>query len=78
MAETHFEFPRHLENRAAFRVRDVTDAFGFSKAKVFHLIRSGRLAAAKLDGVVLIPRRALESYLAEARPIAATALEKHR
>ena len=63
------EIPEHLAGRSAFRVRDLVDSFGLSKAKVFQLIKSGRLDAVKLDGVVLIPRAAVETYLETAVPI---------
>lgn len=61
--------PPHLAGRATLRVRDLHDAFGISKPKIHALIRSGRLEAMTLDGCVLIPREAVERYLATARAV---------
>ncbi len=60
--------PSHLAGRAALRPRDLTEAFGPSKAKIRRLIQDGKLDAVKLDGIVLISRESVERWLATAEP----------
>jgi len=54
-------------DKVTYRVREVVAATGLSKGKVHQLIGAGRLQVVRLDGVVLIPRAALERLLNEGR-----------
>ena len=54
--------------RRFYRVMHLVEEFGFTESKIRALIRSGRLPAKKLDGIVLIPAEAWNAYIATAEP----------
>ena len=60
------EIPERLAGRATCRVRDLTEAFGLSKPKVFEFIKDGRLDAFKIDNCLLITIASLERLLGTA------------
>ena len=49
--------------RRALRVRDFCNAYGFSKATTYNLIKTGRLRTVRIGGIRLIPVDAAESLL---------------
>ena len=65
--EPTLTLPASLAGRAAFRPRDLRDAYGISRAKVRALIVAGRLDAVSLDGLCLISRESVERWLATAK-----------
>ena len=69
MSAPGLQLPARLAARATIRVRDLVDAFGFSKPLLHAAIKAGRLKAFKLDGVILLDRVSVEEYLASAKPV---------
>ena len=51
--------------RRALRVRDFCNAYGFSKATTYNLIKTGRLRTVRIGGIRLIPVDAAESLLTQ-------------
>jgi excisionase family DNA binding protein len=51
-------------NRLAYRVSDVMDALGIGRNLVYDLINSGQLKHVKAGRATLVPRSALEKFLA--------------
>ncbi|MFH1268998.1 MAG: helix-turn-helix domain-containing protein [Planctomycetota bacterium] len=55
--------------RRVLRVRDVQEAVGCSKPFVLNLVKTGKLRASKLDGLLLIEPDSFESWLASRIPV---------
>ena len=51
--------------KRALRVRDFCNAYGFSKATTYNLIKAGRLRTVRIGGIRLIPVDAAESLLSQ-------------
>jgi excisionase family DNA binding protein len=51
------------------RVSEVAKVLGLGHSKVYQLIKSGRLPAVKVDGVVRVTRYAIEEYIATLPPL---------
>jgi len=54
-----------LSSRLALRPKEAADALGVGERTVRRWMRDNALPYRRLDGVVLIPRRALEQWLEE-------------
>ena len=52
-------------SRRALRVRDFCNAYGFSKATTYNLIKTGRLRTVRIGGIRLIPVDPAESLLTQ-------------
>lgn len=57
--------PFAIESRLALRPKEVSKALGVGERTVRKWMRDDALPYRQLDGVVLIPRRALEQWLEE-------------
>ena len=57
--------PLRLVDRLALRPPEVAEALGVGERTVRRWMRDNALPYRRLDGVVLIPRRALEQWLEE-------------
>ena len=52
-------------DKRALRVRDFCNAYGFSKATTYNLIKTGRLRTVRIGGIRLIPVDPAESLLTQ-------------
>ncbi len=59
-----------LQDRQAYRVKEVVKLIGLSRVKVFQLLRDGRLRSIKVDASRLIPASALSEFLEQRTAIA--------
>ena len=55
--------------RRYYRVRDICEITGLSKAKVFLALKQGKLRGLKLDGTLLIPADSFQEYIDQAEPL---------
>ncbi len=65
MKADHDVQPIRLFDRLALRPKEAADALGVGERTVRRWMRDNALPYRRLDGVVLIPRRALEQWLEE-------------
>ena len=65
VAADHCIQPLRLSDRLALRIPEVAAALGVGERTVRRWMRNNALPYRRLDGVVLIPRRALEQWLEE-------------
>lgn len=64
---------RSKEFEKFYSVNDVCRLLGYERSTIYARIKSGRIAAVRLDGAVRVPASSLEKYLATAQPVMATA-----
>lgn len=57
------ELPLH--QRAALKVPEVALLLGIGRTKAYELVAKGVIPSVQLDGMVRVPRRALEAWLDE-------------
>jgi excisionase family DNA binding protein len=62
-AATKMESQRLSDWKLSYRVDEACAATGYGKTKIWRLIRAKKLAARKDDGVTIILREDLQTYL---------------